>query len=132
MRVACNNALRLAQALERHPKVARVYYPGLEDDAGHQIAKRQMAAFGAVVAFDLKGGESEAEKLFDSFKLARAAPSLGGVETLVSYPLYSSHAGFSDEALRAAGVSASTVRVAVGIEAAQDIVADLSQALDHI
>jgi methionine-gamma-lyase len=132
MRAACDNALRLAQVLERHPKVSRVYYPGLEDDAGHQIAKRQMTAFGAVVAFDLKGGEREAEKLFDSFKLARAAPSLGGVETLVSYPLYSSHAGFSEEALRAAGVSASTVRVAVGIEAAQDIVADLSQALDRI
>jgi cystathionine beta-lyase/cystathionine gamma-synthase len=109
-----------------------VYYPGLQSDPGHQIARRQMTAFGAVVAVDLVGGEPEAEVLFDSFKLIRPAPSLGGVETLVSYPLYSSHAGFSDEQLRAAGVSAATVRFAVGIEAADDIIADITQALDRI
>ena len=130
VRRSCDNALRLAQALRQHPKVARVYYPGLEDDPGHALAKRQMKAFGGVVAIDLVGGEPEAEKLFNSLRLVRTAPSLGGVETLASYPLYSSHAGFSDEQLKAAGVSAATVRFAVGIEAAEDIIADITQALN--
>lgn len=133
VRASCDNALRLAQELRAHPKVARVYYPGLEDDPGHTLAKQQMKGLGGgVVALDLVGGEPEAEKLFNSLKLVRAAPSLGGVETLCSYPLYSSHAGFSDEQLKAAGVSASTVRFALGIEAAKDIIADIKQALDSI
>jgi cystathionine beta-lyase/cystathionine gamma-synthase len=93
---------------------------------------RQMSAFGGVVALDIAGGEPEVEKFYNALRMTRPAPSLGGVETLVSYPLYSSHVGFSDEQLRAAGVSASTVRLAVGIEAAEDIIADVSQALDVI
>lgn len=129
VRRCCDNALQLAQALQQHPKVARVYYPGLPDDPGHALAQRQMKAFGGVVALDLRGGEPEAEKWFDALRLVRAAPSLGGVETLASYPLYSSHAGFSAEQLKAAGVSAATVRIAVGIEAGDDIVADVIQAL---
>ena len=129
VRTACDNAMRLAEALRVHKKVARVYYPGLEDDPGHQLAKRQMKAFGGIVAVDLVGGEREVERFYDALRLARPAPSLGGVETLVSYPLYSSHAGFSDDQLRAAGVSAATVRFAVGIEAAEDIIADVTQAL---
>jgi len=132
VRAACENALGLAEALNRHDKVARVYYPGLEDDPGHQLAKRQMKAFGAIVALDLVGGEREAERFFDSLRLVRCAPSLGGVESLVSYPLYSSHFGFSEDQLRAAGVSAATIRIAVGIEAAEDIIADVKQALERI
>ena len=132
VRAASDNALKVAQALSRHPKVARVYYPGLEDDPGHEVAKRQMSGFGGIVALDLVGGEPEVEKLFDSFQLIRTAPSLGGVETMVSYPLYSSHVGFSDEQLRLAGVSATTVRFAIGIEAADDIVSDIRQALEKI
>jgi len=132
VRASCDNALRVARALHGHPKVAQVYYPGLEDDPGHKLAKQQMKAFGGVVALDLVGGEPEVERFFNSLRLVRTAPSLGGVETLASYPLYSSHAGFSDEQLRAAGVSVATVRLAVGIEAAADIVADITQALDSI
>ena len=132
VRATCNNAMKLAQALTTHPRVARVYYPGLVDDPGHELAKRQMSAFGGIVAIDLKGGEAEAERLFDSFQLIRTAPSLGGVETLVSYPVYSSHASFSPEQLRAAGVSAATVRFAIGIEAADDIISDITQALNRI
>lgn len=132
VRAACDNALRLAQSLARHDKVARVYYPGLEDDPDHLLAKRQMEASGGIVAIDLVGGESEAERFFDSLRLVRCAPSLGGVESLVSYPLYSSHYGFSQEQLRAAGVSAATIRIAVGIEAAHDIIADVTQALERI
>lgn len=132
VRASCGNALLLARALRDHSRVKRVYYPGLKDDPGHEIAKRQMKAFGGVVALDVAGGEAEVEKLFDSLQLARTAPSLGGVETLVSYPLYSSHAGFSADQLRAAGVSAATVRFSVGIEAAEDIIADIIGALDKI
>ncbi len=133
VRASSENAMKLAQTLRRHAKVARVYYPGLEDDPGHELAKQQMrGGFGGIVAIDLVGGEREAEKLFNSFRLIRTAPSLGGVETLVSYPLYSSHSGFSEERLRAAGVSSATVRFAVGIESANDIIADVTQALDKI
>ncbi|MEA2205609.1 MAG: methionine-gamma-lyase [Blastocatellia bacterium] len=132
VRASCENALRLAQALTRHKKVARVYYPGLDDDPQHELAKHQMKGFGGVVALDLVGGENEAERFFDSLRLVRCAPSLGGVESLVSYPLYSSHYGFSQEQLRAAGVSAATIRIAVGIEGPDDIIADVTQALDQV
>lgn len=129
---SCDNALLLAKALREHPKVARVYYPGLEDDPSHELAKRQMKNFGGVVAIDVKGGEVEVGKLFDSLRLVRTAPSLGGVESLASYPLYSSHANFSKEQLEAAGVSAATVRFAIGIEAAEDIIADITQSLNGL
>lgn len=132
VRRSCDNAMLVAKALREHPKVARVYYPGLEDDPGHRLAEQQMNGFGGVVAIDVKGGEPEVGKLFDSLKLVRTAPSLGGVESLASYPLYSSHAGFSDGQLQAAGVSAATVRLAVGIESPEDIIADISQALSTI
>jgi cystathionine beta-lyase/cystathionine gamma-synthase len=132
VRASCANAMRLANALRGNEKIARVYYPGLEDDAGHALGKRQMSDFGGMVAFDLKGGEAEAENFLDALKLIRCAPSLGGVETLVSYPLYSSHNGFSDEQLKSAGVSAGTVRLSLGIEAAEDIIADVEQALRNV
>jgi cystathionine beta-lyase/cystathionine gamma-synthase len=132
VRASCENALALARALRKHPKVSRVYYPGLEDDPGHALASRQMSGFGGVVAVDIVGGEREVEKLFDSLQLVRTAPSLGGVETLASYPLYSSHSGFSDQQLAAAGVSAATVRFALGIEDSADVIADIIQALDNI
>lgn len=131
VRASCENALRVAQSLKQHAKVTSVYYPGLEDDPNHALAKKQMnGMFGSIVAFDIKGGEAEAEKLFDSLTLVKSAPSLGGVQSLASYPLYSSHVGFSDEQLKAAGVSASTIRLAIGIETADDIIADLNQALE--
>ena len=132
VRRSCDNALLLATVLRQHPKVARVYYPGLEDDPDHTLAKRQMRAFGGVVAIDLVGGEQEVERLFNSLRLVRTAPSLGGVETLASYPMYSSHAGFSHEQLKAAGVSPATVRFALGIEAAADIIADVTQSLSAL
>jgi cystathionine beta-lyase/cystathionine gamma-synthase len=132
VRATCNNALHVAQFLKEHPNVIRVHYPGLEESPNHLLAKRQMnGLFGGIVAFDLKGNENEAEKFFDSLQMIRSAPSLGGVESLASYPLYSSHVGFSDEQLKAAGVSASTIRLAIGIETVEDIIADLRQALDQ-
>lgn len=131
VRASCENALKLAHALSRNKMVARVYYPGLEDSADYKLALRQMNGYGGgVVAIDINGGEREAEHFFDALRMVKCAPSLGGVETLVSYPLYSSHYGFSDEQLRAAGVSAATIRFAIGIEAADDIIADIIQALE--
>jgi cystathionine beta-lyase/cystathionine gamma-synthase len=132
VRACCENALKVAQALRLHPRVSRVYYAGLEDDPSNGPARRQMEAFGGTLAIDVAGGESAVQTLFDSFRLVRTAPSLGGVETLASYPIYSSHAGFSEEQRRAAGVSASTVRLAIGIEAAEDLIADITQALNKI
>jgi cystathionine beta-lyase/cystathionine gamma-synthase len=132
VRQSCDNALVLAQSLSEHPKVARVYYPGLAEDPGHELAKVQMSGFGGIVAIDIVGGEPEVEKLFNALRLVRTAPSLGGVETLASYPLYSSHAGFSEEQLKAAGVSPATIRFSVGVEASVDIIADITRALDTI
>ena len=86
----------------------------------------------AGVDLRLVGGENQASRFVDALRLVRCAPSLGGVEAWVSYPLYSSHYGFSEAQLRAAGVSAATIRIAVGIEAAEDIIADVKQALEQI
>jgi cystathionine beta-lyase/cystathionine gamma-synthase len=131
VRAACDNALKLARALSRNSMVERVYYPGLEDNQDYQLARRQMTGLGGgVVAIDLVGGEPEAERFFDALRMVKAAPSLGGVETLVSYPLYSSHIGFTKAQLKAAGVSSATIRFAIGIEGADDIIADIEQALE--
>ncbi|HKQ99274.1 MAG TPA: PLP-dependent aspartate aminotransferase family protein [Pyrinomonadaceae bacterium] len=133
VRASCENALRVATALSRNKRIARVYYPGLEEHPDYQLMLRQMHGLGGgVVAVDLQGGEAEAEKFFDSLRMVKCAPSLGGVETLVSYPLYSSHYGFTAEQLRAAGVSAATLRFAIGLEGADDIIADIEQALERI
>ncbi len=97
------NAALIADALQRHPKVARVYYPGLRDHDGHEIAVRQMNDFGMMVSFDLCGGGSAAERFIDSLKLWCLAPSLGGVESTVSYPVLSSHIGLSAKQLALLG-----------------------------
>ncbi|MEO6390531.1 MAG: aminotransferase class I/II-fold pyridoxal phosphate-dependent enzyme [Pyrinomonadaceae bacterium] len=130
VRAANDSALKLAQSLDGNPSVDRVHYLGLGSNPDHALGQRQMAGgFGAVVAFDIKGGEPAVERFFDGLKLVRNAPSLGGVESLISYPLYTSHTGFSDEQLRAAGITSGTVRISVGIEASADIIADVTQAL---
>jgi cystathionine gamma-synthase len=91
-----------------------------------------MRGFGGMVAFEIKGGEKAAERFIDALGLWYLAPSLGGVESTVSYPIYSSHAGMSAERLRLLGVSAATVRLSVGVEDAADLVADLKQALARV
>lgn len=123
------NALAVAQYLEKHPKVARVHYPGLASHPDHALAKRQMRGFGSMLAFDVKGGLAAARKFCDSVKLFLLAASLGGVESLVVLPLYSSHWNMSDAELERAGVTPGTVRVSIGIEDADDLIADLEEAL---
>src|SRR5208282_2106585 len=125
----CKTAMAVAKYLARHPKVARVHYPGLPSHPDHRLAKRQMRGFGAMLAFDLKGGLPAARRFCDRVRVFLLAASLGGVESLVVLPIYSSHYNMSAEELQRANVSPGTVRVSVGLEDAADLIADLKQAL---
>ena len=125
----CASALAVAHFLEKHPKVARVHYPGLKSHPDHALAKRQMKGFGSMLAFDLKGGLPHARKFCDRVQLFLLAASLGGVESLVVLPIYSSHYNMSMEELEKVNVTPGTVRVSVGLEDADDLIADLRQAL---
>jgi len=125
----CENAMAVAKFLEKHPKVAAVHYPGLTSHPDHSLAKRQMRGFGSMLAFDLKGGLSAARRFCDRVKLFLLAASLGGVESLVILPIYSSHYRMSNEELRRVGVTPGTVRVSIGLEDPEDLIADLKQAL---
>jgi methionine-gamma-lyase len=126
----CANALEVAQFLEAHPAVERVHYPGLASHADHALAKRQMRGFGSMLAFDLKGGLEAARRFGDSVKLFLLAVSLGGTESLVVLPLYSSHYNMSDTELARAGVKPGSIRVSIGVEDAADLIEDLRQALE--
>src|ERR1700726_1844412 len=119
------NAIAVARFLEKHPKVARVHYPGLVSHPDHKLAKRQMRGFGSMLAFDLKGGLPAARKFCDSVRLFLLAVSLGGVESLVVLPAYTSHYNMTLEELAKAHVTPGTVRVSIGIEDAQDLIEDL-------
>lgn len=123
------NALALARALEKHPKVLRVIYPGLPSHPQHSLAKQQMEGFGGMVTIEVAGGVRGAVKVCDSLRVAVNAMSLGGVETLVSIPVYSSHVNMSDEELARHGVTPGMIRISVGIEGAADLMADFRQAL---
>jgi methionine-gamma-lyase len=125
----CENAIAVAQFLEKHPKVERVHYPGLKSHADHALAKKQMRGFGSMLAFDMKGGLAAARRFCDRVSLFLLAASLGGVESLVILPVYSSHYNMSNEELRRAGVSPGTVRVSIGLEDKEDLIEDLRQAL---
>jgi methionine-gamma-lyase len=129
VRRQCQTALTVARYLEKHPKVARVHYPGLPSHPDHKLAKRQMKGFGAMMAFDLKGGLAAARRFCDRARVFLLAASLGGVESLVVLPIYSSHYRMSVVELRAAGVEPGTVRVSVGLEDPADLIEDLRQAL---
>src|SRR5215472_2406067 len=123
------SALAVARFLERHLKVARVHYPGLTGHADHRLAKRQMSGFGGMLAFDMKGGLAAARRFCDKTRLFLLAASLGGVESLIVLPKYTSHYRMNTAELESAGVDPGTVRVSVGLEDAKDLIADLKQAL---
>ena len=130
LRVARQNesALRIATWLEADPRVRRVFYPGLSSHPDHAIAERQMTGFGGMVCFDV-GSYVAACGLFDRLQVVKRAASLGGVESLCSLPVLTSQYGFSDEQLAAAGVTRGMLRLSVGLEHAEDLIADLDQAL---
>jgi methionine-gamma-lyase len=128
---ASANALSLARFLEGHPKVGCVFYAGLESYPQHELALRQLSDSGGMLAFELNGGREAGERFFDALELCLRAPSLGGVDTVLLHPASTSHRQFDDEQLAAAGISPGLLRVSVGCEDADDIVADFEQALER-
>lgn len=123
------NAQILAQHLEGHAKIARVLYPGLASHPGHAVARKQMKTFGSMLTCVLKGGLEGAERFYDRLQLVARAASLGGVETIVSLPVHTSHAGYTADQLKAAGIDPGMVRLSLGVEDVEDVVADVDQAL---
>ena len=124
------NGKKVAEYLANHPKVSKVYWPGLKDHPNHEIAKSQMRDFGGMMSFEVKGASLEKTKsLVSSFKVFSLAESLGGVESLVGHPASMTHASIPKEERDKTGVSDSLIRLSVGIEDAEDLVADLKQAL---
>jgi len=125
----CENAMEVARFLSSHPAVAKVYYPGLEDDPGHAIATRQMHAFGGMLSFELKGGMQAGIRLMERVRLATLAVSLGNVDTLIEHPASMTHGPVPREDRLSQGITDGLVRLSVGIEDLPDILADLEQAL---
>jgi cystathionine gamma-synthase/cystathionine gamma-lyase len=130
MRQHEQNATRIAAFLQERPEVERVHFPGLSDHPGHALAKKQMRGFGGMLALDLRGGEPTALAFCAATKLFALGESLGGVESLIGYPWSMSHAAFPPEEKRRKSILEGTVRLSVGIEHADDLCADLGQALE--
>jgi cystathionine gamma-synthase len=126
------NAMRIARFLADHPQVEAVYYPGLDSHPHHDVAKRQMTGFGGVLSFSLGGGLERVRALLGALRLAHRAASLGSVGTLIGPPSVTSHVELTPAERAEAGIPESLVRYAVGIENAQDLIADLRQALDQL
>ncbi len=126
------NAMNIARFLESHPRVAWVKYPGLESHPQHELAKQQMYGFGSMISFELKGGFEAGKVLMNNVGLAILAVSLGGVETLIQHPASMTHSKVSAEAKIKAGITDGLVRYSVGIEDAEDLIADLEQGLAKI
>src|SRR5256885_2408216 len=124
----CANAMRIATWLEAQPAVRRVYYPGLASHPDHALARKQMSAFGGMVTFSL-GEKERAFRFWDRQRLVARAASLGGTESISSLPILFSHTGYSRDELARAGVDEGMVRLAVGLEDPEDLIADLAQAL---
>jgi cystathionine beta-lyase/cystathionine gamma-synthase len=131
VRMARHNAsaLAVASALEGHPHVLRVHYPGLTSHSDHALATRQMSGFGGIVTVDLVGGQPAASLTFDALRIVKRAVSLGGVESLCSLPVLTSHAGRTETQLAAAGVSRGMLRFSIGLEDPEDVLADIVQAI---
>lgn len=127
-----DNAFKLAKELEKHPKVEWVKYPGLESHPQHELAKKQMSGFGAMIAFELKGGIEAGIKLMNAVKVCTLAVSLGGIETLIQHPASMTHACMTPEARMSAGITDGLVRLSVGCENYEDLQKDLIPALDLI
>lgn len=128
----CANAMKIAEYLEKHAKIEKVYYPGLPSFEGHEIAKKQMRTFGGMIAFEVKGGRAAGAKFCNALQLCSCAVSLGDAETLVEHPASMTHSPYSEEELVEAGISGGLVRMSAGLENVEDIIADLDQALAQI
>jgi cystathionine beta-lyase/cystathionine gamma-synthase len=128
----CANGMAVAKYLTEHPKVDRVSYPGLPSHPQHEIAKRQMSDFSGMVTFELKGGLESGRTLMNSVRLCSLAESLGSVETMVTHPATMTHGDVPREEREARGLTDGLVRISVGIEDVEDIIADLDQALNQV
>lgn len=126
----CDNAMVVAQALEAHRQVERVFYPGLDSFAQHALAQRQMARFGGMIAFELVGGRASGAAMMNKLGLVKRAVSLGDCETLIQHPASMTHSTYTQAERAAHGISEGLVRISVGLECVEDVVADLTQALD--
>ena len=126
------NAMALANFLHDHPAVKKVYYPGLPDFEGHEIAKKQMDLFGGMMAIELNADRDTTAKCINTLELCTIAVSLGDAETLVEHPASMTHSTYSAEELAMAGIAEGLVRISVGLEDADDIIADFKQALDRL
>ena len=123
------SAQRIAEAMRGHPKVSRVYYPGLADFPGHTLAKEQMYGFGGMLTIEVAGSGEEATRVADRLQIFALAPSLGGAESLVTQPCTTTHHGLTSEERERRGISDAMLRLSVGLEDADDLIADLEQAL---
>ncbi|WP_404802423.1 cystathionine gamma-synthase family protein [Bacillus shivajii] len=126
------NAMAVANFLESHPKVTDVFYPGLESNEGHEIAKKQMTGYGGMLSFSVDGGIDAVKKFMPALKFAHKAANLGAVETTVGPPRTTSHVENTPEERKAMGIPEGLVRYSAGIEDAEDLIADLSQALNKL
>ena len=129
MKTHCENAKRVAEFLNSHPMIEKVMFPGLPSDPGHAVAKRQMKDFGGMVTCIIKGGIENSRKMLERVKVFSLAESLGGVESLIDHPAIMTHASIPKEMREAQGISDGLVRLSVGIEECDDLIADLKQAL---
>ena len=129
LRVHQENAVAIATLLDEHPAVSKVYFPGLVSHPGHAVAARQQKGFGAMLSVELHGGEAAVRAFVDGLQYFTLAESLGGVESLIAHPASMTHAAMTPEARAKAGISDGLLRLSVGIESAEDLVADLSRAL---
>lgn len=128
----CANAKKVVEFLNKHPKIEKVYYPGLETHPSYEIAKKQMKDFGAMISFELKGGFEAGKTLLNNLKLCSLAVSLGDTETLIQHPASMTHSPYTKEEREAAGITDGLVRLSVGLENVEDIIADLEQGLEKI
>ena len=126
------SALKISEFLENHPAVKQVNYPGLQSYPRHDWAKEWLDGFGGMICFEIEGGENYAQQFMDNTFIPLIAPSLGGVETLLTRPATTSHLGMSPEDRAGIGISDGLVRMSVGIESTEDIIADFKQALDAL
>ena len=126
------NAIKVADFLEKHPKIAWIKYPGLKSHPQYELAREQMSGAGSMISFGVKGGLESGRKLMDSVRLATLAVSLGGVETLIQHPASMTHASVSNQDKLKAGITDDLVRLSVGIEDVKDIIKDLDQALEKV
>ena len=128
----CESGRKVAEFLANHPMVEKVYYPGLESHKNHEVAKKQMRDFGAMISFEVKGGKAAGEKFVNSLELCTLAVSLGDAETLIEHPASMTHSTYGPEELAEAGIPEGLVRLSVGLENVEDIIADLAAGFEKL